>query len=527
MPTLAPERTPGRPPEEDGAEGDFSLSSQGAGSTPPIAEPDLIPPTRAFDRFRAQALALLAAGIAPADAAPRWAAFAAAENPSPDLLAEAAAPPAHPAPASVAAALQLPRAFVAAARRVVLHRDPARFELLYRVLWRLRHEPALRHDVLDADVQRLARLAKAVQRDAYKMRAFVRFRPLAADDGGEPMHVAWFEPEHDVLPAVAPWFARRFAGMRWAILTPHRSVRWCPDTRQLTDGPPAQRADAPPADAGEALWLTYYRHIFNPARLNVPLMRQHMPAKYWRNLPEAAEIAALVAAAPTRTARMIEQAPGARVVAPRGARRNPGRVDDVDQPLRTLAELSAAVQHCTACPLAQHATQGVSGSGPLRPPLMLVGEQPGDREDLAGLPFVGPAGQLLDQALALAGIDRAQLYLTNAVRHFKHELRGKRRLHKTPAQREVMACRPWLLREIELVQPQAIVALGATAARALLGPGVKLAALRGQPWPGPGGRAVWVTWHPAALLRLPADERQRTWPMWIADLAHASNAAAP
>ncbi|WP_308645932.1 TIGR03915 family putative DNA repair protein [Ottowia beijingensis] len=196
------------------------------------------PPTRAFDRFRAQALALLAAGIAPADAAPRWAAFAAAENPSPDLLAEAAAPPAHPAPASFAAALQLPRAFVAAARRVVLHRDPARFELLYRVLWRLRHEPALRHDVLDADVQRLARLAKAVQRDAYKMRAFVRFRPLAADDGGEPMHVAWFEPEHDVLPAVAPWFARRFAGMRWAILTPHRSVRWCPDTRQLTDGPP-------------------------------------------------------------------------------------------------------------------------------------------------------------------------------------------------------------------------------------------------------------------------------------------------
>ena len=153
MPTLAPERTPGRPPEEDGAEGDFSLSSQGAGSTPPIAEPDLIPPTRAFDRFRAQALALLAAGIAPADAAPRWAAFAAAENPSPDLLAEAAAPPAHPAPASVAAALQLPRAFVAAARRVVLHRDPARFELLYRVLWRLRHEPALRHDVLDADVR--------------------------------------------------------------------------------------------------------------------------------------------------------------------------------------------------------------------------------------------------------------------------------------------------------------------------------------------------------------------------------------
>jgi DNA polymerase len=315
--------------------------------------------------------------------------------------------------------------------------------------------------------------------------------------------------------------------MRWAILTPHRSVRWCPDTRQLTDGPPAQRADAPPADAGEALWLTYYRHIFNPARLNVPLMRQHMPAKYWRNLPEAAEIAALVAAAPTRTARMIEQAPGARVVAPRGPRRNPDHVDDVDQPLRTLAELSAAVQHCTACPLAQHATQGVSGSGPLRPPLMLVGEQPGDREDLAGLPFVGPAGQLLDQALAQAGIDRAQLYLTNAVRHFKHELRGKRRLHKTPAQREVMACRPWLLREIELVQPQAIVALGATAARALLGPGVKLAALRGQPWPGPGGRPVWVTWHPAALLRLPADERQRTWPMWIADLAHASNAAAP
>jgi DNA polymerase len=188
----------------------------------------------------------------------------------------------------------------------------------------------------------------------------------------------------------------------------------------------------------------------------------------------------------------------------------------------TLASLRAAVQSCAACPIGACGTQAVNGSGPLGARLMLVGEQPGDHEDLAGQPFVGPAGQLLDQALARAGLNRGELFLTNAVRHFKHELRGKRRLHKTPGQREAAACQPWLLREIDLVQPGALLALGATAARALLGPGVTLAQSRGRWWPGPGGRPVLVTWHPAALLRLPEPERARVWALWLDDLRTAA-----
>ena len=530
---------------------------------------EVVAPTAAFERFRQRARTLLAAGVPPGAALGAWAdAGDAADGAAPDAGdLFAAAVPSLPATESIEAANKaihaVPRAFIALARRVVLHRAPGRFDALYALLWRLVHEPALRHDPLDADWLRLRHMARAVQRDAYKMRAFVRFRPVLdgaaparADAAAEPhdatLHVAWFEPEHDVLEAVAPWFARRFAGMRWAILTPQRSVRWSPRAERLQFGPGAERAQAPAADAGEALWLTYYRHIFNPARLNLALMRQHMPRKYWANLPEAAAIADLAAEANERTAGMLAQAahqsdgatslqnqellaPDEQALAPVftpetravAATIKATPITFVARPPppapATLGGLHATVQACAACPLSACATQAVNGAGPLRARLMLVGEQPGDQEDLAGRPFVGPAGQLLNQALAQAGLDRGELFLTNAVRHFKHELRGKRRIHKTPGQREAAACRPWLLQEIELVQPIALLALGAIAARALLGPGVTLAEARGRWWPGPGGRPVLVTWHPAALLRLPPERKRDGWRQWLADLRTASH----
>ena len=530
---------------------------------------EVVAPTAAFERFRQRARTLLAADVPPGAALGAWAdAGDAADGAAPDAGdLFAAAVPSLPATESIEAANKaihaVPRAFIALARRVVLHRAPGRFDALYALLWRLVHEPALRHDPLDADWLRLRQMARAVQRDAYKMRAFVRFRPVfdgaapaRADAAAEPhdatLHVAWFEPEHDVLEAVAPWFARRFAGMRWAILTPRRSVRWSPGHQRLHFGHGAERAQAPAADAGEALWLTYYRHIFNPARLNLPLMRQHMPRKYWANLPEAAAIADLAAEANERTAGMLAQAahqsdgatslqnqellaPDEQALAPVftpetravAATIKATPITFVARPPppapATLGGLHATVQACAACPLSACATQAVNGAGPLRARLMLVGEQPGDQEDLAGRPFVGPAGQLLNQALAQAGLDRGELFLTNAVRHFKHELRGKRRIHKTPGQREAAACRPWLLQEIELVQPIALLALGAIAARALLGPGVTLAEARGRWWPGPGGRPVLVTWHPAALLRLPPERKRDGWRQWLADLRTASH----
>ena len=521
----------------------------------------VVEPTAAFDQFRQRARALLAAGVPPGAAQGTWGGCVdGARRGAADLFAAGSSVTVHPSAVGGGSSPAVPRSFIALARRVVLHSAPGRFDALYALLWRLVHEPGLRHDPLDADLLRLRQMARAVQRDAYKMRAFVRFRPVqdhGATDVTEPaqdvtLHVAWFEPEHDVLEAVAPWFARRFAGMRWAILTPRRSVRWSPGHQRLHFGHGAERAQAPAADAGEALWLTYYRHIFNPARLNLPLMRQHMPRKYWANLPEAAAIADLAAEANERTAGMLAQAahqsdgatslqnqellaPDEQALAPVftpetravAATIKATPITFVARPPppapATLGGLHATVQACAACPLSACATQAVNGAGPLRARLMLVGEQPGDQEDLAGRPFVGPAGQLLNQALAQAGLDRGELFLTNAVRHFKHELRGKRRIHKTPGQREAAACRPWLLQEIELVQPIALLALGAIAARALLGPGVTLAEARGRWWPGPGGRPVLVTWHPAALLRLPPERKRDGWRQWLADLRTASH----
>src|ERR1043165_1386124 len=174
--------------------------------------------------------------------------------------------------------------------------------------------------------------------------------------------------------------------------------------------------------------------------------------------------------------------------------------------MATLNKLRAAAQSCQACPLWQHATQTVFGEGPARAPVMFVGEQPGDQEDLAGAPFVGPAGKLLDRALEEAGIDRKTVYVTNVVKHFKWEPRGKRRLHKKPRQSEINACRPWIDEELAIVKPKALVCLGSTAAQALLGRQFKVTAERGRLVPSPLAPAVLATVHPSSILRAPDEE---------------------
>jgi uracil-DNA glycosylase family protein len=175
---------------------------------------------------------------------------------------------------------------------------------------------------------------------------------------------------------------------------------------------------------------------------------------------------------------------------------------------RSLPQLREQARRCQDCPLWANATQTVFGAGNPHARAMLVGEQPGDEEDKKGLPFVGPAGRLLDRALEAAGVDREQLYVTNAVKHFKWQLRGKRRLHKTPAQREIDACNQWLLREIEAIQPQVIACLGATAAKALLGRDFKVSVSRGKFVESEHAPFVFATFHPSALLRL-RDEKEK------------------
>ena len=168
-----------------------------------------------------------------------------------------------------------------------------------------------------------------------------------------------------------------------------------------------------------------------------------------------------------------------------------------------LEQVRLAAAECKACDLWKTGTQTVFGEGSPKADLMLVGEQPGDKEDLAGRPFVGPAGRILDQALEEAGIDRARVYVTNAVKHFKWEPRGKRRLHKRPDAGEVAACRPWLDRELELVRPKVVVCLGATAAQALLGRTFRVTKQRGEFFPQPEGHVITATVHPSSILRAP------------------------
>jgi DNA polymerase len=188
----------------------------------------------------------------------------------------------------------------------------------------------------------------------------------------------------------------------------------------------------------------------------------------------------------------------------------------------SLTKLREAASGCQGCELYRRATQTVFGEGSTRASLMLVGEQPGDAEDRDGSPFVGPSGRLLDRALGELGLDRKDVYITNVVKHFKWESKGSHRLHKNPSAREVAACRPWLQAEIETVRPAVVMCLGATAARALLGPSFRVTSQRGQFFSGPSGSTIGATVHPSSIIRLRGhDEREADFRQFVADLRGA------
>ena len=196
---------------------------------------------------------------------------------------------------------------------------------------------------------------------------------------------------------------------------------------------------------------------------------------------------------------------------------------NTDRPLKSLGQIAKAEADCTRCPLYRDATQAVPGEGPTRAAFMLVGEQPGDKEDLAGKPFVGPAGRILDQALADAGIAREETFVTNAVKHFKHEMRGKRRLHKRPNNYEIERCKIWLDQERSLVQPSTIVALGVSAARSLTGKTVTISKMRKTPIAMADGTTLIVTVHPSALLRIENEaDKRAAYEEFVADLKAAA-----
>jgi probable DNA metabolism protein len=461
-----------------------------------------------FEGWRKAARALALRDVDPRDVT--WS----AEGNAPELFE----------PSAPASQLEAQGTFTVSARYVelsqsaILHQDPERFALLYRLLWRLRDNHDLLTVATDPDVSRIAAMAKAVHRDQHKMKAFVRFREI----GSEPASrfVAWFEPEHHIVEATASFFTRRFANMAWSILTPEVCVHW--DGHAATFTPGVGKAEAPTEDRLEETWLRYYASIFNPARLKVKAMQTEMPKKYWRNLPEASLIKPLIAGAERAASAMIANA----ATEPHKSQKRPlpSMKSEQSPSASKIQALRDEAADCRACPLWKDATQTVFGEGPQHAQIMLVGEQPGDKEDLAGKPFVGPAGQMLDRALEEAGIDRSKVYVTNAVKHFKFLARGKFRLHQKPNTSEIRACRQWYERELSSIKPVLVVAMGATAAQSVFGKITPINKNRGRLIDLEDGTRALVTVHPSYLLRLPdADARAEEYRRFLHDLKIAAD----
>ena len=396
--------------------------------------------------------------------------------------------------------IRLPRAFLDIARRVICHDDPTRLARLYRIAWRLQRDPHLLSRAHDGDIAWLTGRDKAVRRDVHKMHAFVRFRRAGTSEAGRERYAAWFEPAFHIERLVAPFFQKRFTGMDWLIVTPNARIAW--DGHAITSGPGGSRADVPAEDALEDHWRAYFAAIFNPARLKVQAMTSEMPKKYWKNLPEASLIPGLIAGAEASARQMQERAnsPENPRTAAFMASRADIRIQSRDDAWTRLRKDALT---CQRCALGCTGSRTVFGEGPRQAHLMIVGEQPGDEEDLAGRPFVGPAGSVLNEALVEAGIDRKTIYLTNAVKHFKYQVRGKRRLHQRPTMGEIDHCRFWLMQERALVQPRAIIMLGASAARAVTGKSLTVREHRGRPMMLADGTTGFLTVHPADVLRLP------------------------
>jgi DNA polymerase len=468
-----------------------------------------LPAIGTTEAWRASARRLLAAGMAPGDVVWRRGQADA------DLFAAEG----FPDDTGRGVALRLDADALRTIANALAHRDPERFARAYDVVWRMARGGLRWADRSDRAMERLLAQAKAVARDIHKMHAFVRFREMPSDTPRRRF-AAWFEPEHPIVEAAAPFFANRFGDMDWVIATPEMTALFRDGVLSFSEGP----AERPPQeDVVEALWCGYYAAIFNPARLKTRAMQSEMPKKYWRNMPEAALIPALVRSAAARADAMQASLPTLPHDRSGAWTRPAADLPAADTPLAVLAR---QIRGCDRCPLHRCATQAVVGEGQEGAPVMIVGEQPGDAEDLAGRPFVGPSGSLLDRELDAAGLRRDGLYLTNAVKHFKFAPRGRRRIHMRPSPDEVQVCRWWLDLEQRAVQPRVIVALGATAATALTGDGNAIERRAGTVEIGRSGLQVVIAPHPAAVLRAPDPALRERLRLALRQALHTAGAAA-
>jgi uracil-DNA glycosylase len=368
------------------------------------------------------------------------------------------------------------RALVSLASLAIQARDPTRFDLLYRLVWRANA------GTTDAAEMRQAQgLALAVRADAHRMRTLVRFLPVP--EGSRTRWLGWYEPAHFVVESNAQLIARRFSHLTFSIVTPDGAAHW--DGGELRFSTGVDRETVHHDDGLRVWWQAHHATVLHDTRIGTAV-------------PPAEDL--------DESPRPPDQPPLGPVVLPLSA----------DPP---LLEAMHEASDCRRCHLHEAATQTVFGEGPAQADVLFVGEQPGDQEDVIGRPFVGPAGQIMDRAMEEAGIDRRTIYITNAVKHFKFEPRGKRRIHKTPEAPEIQACRFWLDVELVRLRPKLVVAMGGTAARALLGRPVTITRERGRPIALPDGQTAFVTVHPSFLLRVPdEDTKAREYRAFVADL---------
>lgn len=389
-------------------------------------------------------------------------------------------------PNQVEGNLKVSSTFIDFAKTVSYHLNPKRWSLLYEALWRITHsEKHLFALFTDPLVRELNLMKNAVRRDAHKAKAFIRFKKYTRDN--IDVYVAWHEPDHRILQLIGPFFARRYSDMVWSVFTPAESMHWDLKTLSFREGSTKDVIEK--EDEMDNLWRDYYRAIFNPARIKIKMMKREMPVRYWKNLPEASTIASLLSEAPLRVEAMLKHTEGWHKSA------SDFMPDNYD-----IDILRAAAKKCEGCPLYVTGTQTVFGEGSENAEIMLIGEQPGNEEDRLGRPFIGPAGHLLNKALKSAQLNRSELYLTNAVKHFEFNVVNGRKQNITPNLRKIIDCNVWLQAEIKTINPKVIVTLGVIAGRALFGSSFKLKESLGKVQM-LGEIKVISTFHPSYVLR--------------------------
>ncbi len=385
----------------------------------------------------------------------------------------------------------LPRKLKGDAYAISCYRDETRWSFLDRVCERISKEGSrFLEDPADRDAIEWTNRLKAIRRDVHKAHAFVRFKKTTEE--GKEIFIAWHRPQHLTTDLFIRLFCRRFPTMHWMILTADECAHFENGKVQFSKAYEGQSLEI--EDHWEENWRTYYSSIYNPARLMVQAMKKEMPQWHWQTMPESSLIPNLIRQSQNKIHTMAQKSQ--RSASPY-----------IPTFCQSIEKIQESLPQCEGCSLHAHC-RVTPGKGNSKASLLFVGEQPGDEEEKRGEPFIGPAGQLLRKTWEEVGGNWNDLYVTNALKHFKYELRGKMRLHKRPGSDEVAACRPWLQKELELISPKVILCLGSTAALSVSGRLWPVERYRGTWLPSAGQSRILLTYHPAALLRAPDQKKQ-------------------